>query len=340
MELYAFDRSGQHLGVIDAYTSLRWRRRFWEPGEFEMHLAATAENKAILYGEVVIRRQDRAEAVRITRVSKKGGELAVTGQMLSSLFKKALVIGNKTYTGTPAEILCALAEDSKETIPQLVVDRANLPPGETITIQIAWKNVQKLMTAICKAYGIGYRLEYGEGGVLTYRVYTGTDHSAAQKENPIVYFTDEFGNFIDPEYTNDEEDFCNVAYAVGSDGKTVCVDRSNGAPKYFCFVDASSITPDDKTPEQYEAELKEQCGWALFDHIKTQNFTGTTTDIENFEYSKDWDLGDIVTTGDSSIETFIDERITEVEEIYESGTTTIYPVMGDTTSESLDLEDL
>ena len=155
-----------------------------------------------------------------------------------------------------------------------------------------------------------------------------------------MYFTDEFQNFIDPEYNFDESDYCNVAYARGSDGKVACIDRSNGGRKRVCFVDASSITPDDKTEAAYLNELKTQCGWGLFDHIKTKSFTGTAVNIENFAYMQDWDLGDIVTTGDSSIGITMNERVTEVEEVYEKGSVTIYPVTGKTKSETLNLEDI
>ena len=55
---------------------------------------------------------------------------------------------------------------------------------------------------------------------------------------------------------------------------------------------------------------------------------------------QDWDLGDIVTTGDSSIGITMNERVTEVEEIYEKGSVTIYPVTGKTKSETLNLEDI
>lgn len=225
-------------------------------------------------------------------------------------------------------------------MPELVVDKTSLPSGEKITIQLDFKNTLKAMTAVAKAYGLGFRLLFSENQQFTFQVYEGTDRSADQADNNVVYFTDEFQNFIDPEYSFDESDYCNVAYARGSDGKVACIDRSNGGRKRVCFVDASSITPDDKTEAAYLDELKTQCGWGLFDHIKTKSFTGTAVNIENFAYMQDWDLSDIVTTGDSSIGITMNERVTEVEEVYEKGSVTIYPVTGKTKSETLNLEDI
>lgn len=340
MELYVFAESGEFLGVIDLFSSLRWRRRYWEPGEVELHLYATEENIALLQPGVILRRVDRKESARVMGIDIKGYELTVSARMLSIYFSMALVIGLKSYTGTPAEILCQLAEDARDSVPELVVDRADLPTGDAITIQLDFKNTLKAMTAVAKAYGLGFRLLYSTEQKFTFQVYEGADHSAEQTDNPVVYFTDEFQNFIDAEYSLDESDYCNVAYARGSDGTIVSIDRSKGGRKRVCYVDASSVTPDGKTDSEYHDELKTQCGWALFDHIKTENFTGTATDVENFVYTEDWDLGDKVTTGDSTIGKTLTERVTEVEEIYENGGVTVYPVTGKTKSETLDLEDL
>ena len=101
MELYVFAESGEFLGVIDLFSSLRWRRRYWEPGEVELHLYATEENIALLQPGVILRRVDRKESARVMGIDIKGYELTVSARMLSIYFGMALVIGLKSYTGTP-----------------------------------------------------------------------------------------------------------------------------------------------------------------------------------------------------------------------------------------------
>lgn len=251
MELYAYRENGEFIGTIDFYTSLRWRRQYWTAGEVELHLPATKENLAAIQAGVILRRVGYTESARIMGIKTKGGEITANARMLEIYFSMAYVIGTKSFTGTPAEILCQLAEDARESVPELVVDKTALPSGAEITIQLDFKNTLKAMTAVAKAYGLGFRLLFSENQQFTFQVYEGTDRSADQADNNIVYFTDEFQNFIDPEYSFDESDYCNVAYARGSDGKVVCIDRSNGGRKRVCFVDASSITPDDKTEAAY-----------------------------------------------------------------------------------------
>jgi len=62
MELYIYSPAIELRGVIDVYSSLRWRRRFFEPGEFELHAPASAENIAMLAENNIIHRVDRKEA--------------------------------------------------------------------------------------------------------------------------------------------------------------------------------------------------------------------------------------------------------------------------------------
>lgn len=155
-----FAESGEFLGVIDLFSSLRWRRRYWEPGEVELHLTATEENIAMLQPGVILRRVDRKESARVMGIKTKGGKITANARMLEIYFSMAYVIGTKSFTGTPAEILCQLAEDARDSVPELVVDRADLPTGDAITIQLDFKNTLKAMTAVAKAYGLGFRLLY------------------------------------------------------------------------------------------------------------------------------------------------------------------------------------
>ena len=55
MDLYILDPDINLQGVIDGYSSLRWRRRFFEPGEMELHVPATATNIALPHHERVPR---------------------------------------------------------------------------------------------------------------------------------------------------------------------------------------------------------------------------------------------------------------------------------------------
>ena len=87
MELYVYPPIGQGLawnGVIDQFGSLRWRRKYTEPGEFELHLPASKENVALLRPGVRLQRLDCREQGEISGIRLEGEEMSVTGRMLSA----------------------------------------------------------------------------------------------------------------------------------------------------------------------------------------------------------------------------------------------------------------
>lgn len=137
MELYAYRENGEFIGTIDFYTSLRWRRQYWTAGEVELHLPATKENLAAIKAGVILRRVGYTESARIMGIKTKGGEITANARMLEIYFSMAYVIGTKSFTGTPAEILCQLAEDARERESYRVAGNADLRPAPLIPANLA-----------------------------------------------------------------------------------------------------------------------------------------------------------------------------------------------------------
>ena len=86
IELYIFDRDLKFKGVIDIYSSLRWRRKYFEAGEFELHLQATNENINFFNKDDIILRENCLEAglvkgIEINEDTSKT-ELIITGRFL------------------------------------------------------------------------------------------------------------------------------------------------------------------------------------------------------------------------------------------------------------------
>ena len=94
MDLYILGPDIELQGIIDGYSSLRWRRRFFEPGEFELHCPATAETLTLLRPENIIHRLDRQEAAIIEGVDIKstdtGDEIGNIDSELKELLETLL----------------------------------------------------------------------------------------------------------------------------------------------------------------------------------------------------------------------------------------------------------
>lgn len=348
MDLLIYSPDIVMQGTVDCFTSLRWRRRYFEPGEFELHCAATTDNLALLAPGNIIHRIDRREAgiIEGVSVSENNGteEITVTGRFGSCLLCQRIITPTINYTGTVEDGMRKVVSDN--AITARPVDRLTLGAtqgyAETCTFQATGKNVQTTLTALAKASGLGYiaRLDVPNRR-WAFEVYKRADKSVTQTAGPYVLFSDEFGNIDGPQYTYNEQAFKNYAYVAGEgEGSArviVEVDQTGGEPRRELWVDARDLQKGELTDTQYQAKLIQRGLEKLAEAARAESFEAAAVDTANFEYLTDWDLGDILSFEKWGI--ILNQRITEVEEVYENSVATITPVCGTPLPETLDLGD-
>lgn len=348
MDLLIYSPAIVSVGVVDCFSSLRWRRKYFEPGEFELHCAATAENLAALIPGNIIHRLDRREAGIIEGVSvaENSGveEITVTGRMGSCLLCQRIITPTINYSGTVEGGMRKVVSDNAITARPVAYLALGTAQGyaETCAFQATGKNVQTTLTALAKASGLGYiaRLDVPDRRWI-FEVYKGTDKSVTQTAGPYVLFSDEFGNIDGPQYTYNEQAFKNYAYVAGEgEGSArviVEVDQTGGEPRRELWVDARDLQQGELTLAEYQAQLTQRGLEKLAEAAKSESFEAAAVDTANFEYLTDWDLGDIVSFEKWGL--LLNQRITEVEEVYENGVVTITPVCGTPLPETLNLGD-
>jgi len=404
MELYIYSPAAL-LGVVDGTTSIRWRRKYFEPGEIEIHLPATAENLALCAIGHLVRRIGCDEAAIIEGHAVDGDDLTLTGRMLSWVLRRSIIAGTYTFTGSTYEtaMLALIAEAARAT-PQIVSGAAHGFP-DALTTQVGWKNLLTVQTKLSRASNIGFKMLF-EPGIWTFQTYKGVDRSIGQSANPFVFFSDEFGNLTSPKYNRDVSGMKNFAHVVGeatdAGQSVVQVDLTGGADRREMYVDASDVSSTtgmknsftgngstkafalSRTPGQiksveingnstsayaltgstiafttapasgamitvafdysmtaaeYAAVLRQKGMEALAGYPESESFEATGEDVGNFQYRQDWDLGDIVTVQYMKLGISTNQRVTEVEEVYENGMATVTPTFGTPLPEVLDLED-
>lgn len=349
MDLLIYSPDIVMQGTVDCFTSLRWRRRYFEPGEFELHCAATTNNLALLAPGNIIHRLDRREAGIIEGAvvgeSTTGGEeITATGRFGSCQLCQRIITPTINYSGTVEGGMRKVVSDNAITARPVAYLALGTAQGyaETCAFQATGKNVQTTLTALAKASGLGYiaRLDV-PGRQWVFEVYKGADKTVTQTAGPYVLFSDEFGNITGPQYTYNEQAFKNYAYVAGEgEGSArviVEVDQTNGDPRRELWVDARDLQKGELTDTQYQAQLIQRGLEKLAEAARVESFEAAAVDTANFEYLADWDLGDIVSFEKWGI--ILNQRITEVEEVYENSVATITPVCGTPLPETLDLGD-
>lgn len=354
MDLYIFNSDIEQLGVIDGFSSLRWRRKYFEPGEFELHCPAYKEVKGQLVNslplfqpENIIHRLDRKEAGIIEGVTVETPEgstteeITVTGRMGSSMLDRRAVTPTINFSGAVETAMRKAVSDnaiSVRPLPHLTLGTAS---GYMVScsFQLTGKNVLKACAALSKSSTLGFRARLDvPNRAWAFEVYKGTDRSLEQKTVPRVIFSDEYSNIKGPKYETDTTGFKNFAYVAGegegSSRTIIEVDQTNGKSRRELWVDARDLQKGDLSDLDYTAQLQQRGLEKLAEARKSEAFSADAINTDNYSYLADWNLGDIVSFEKWGVQ--INKRITEIEEVYENNTETITPVCGDPLPEKLD----
>ncbi len=352
MDLYIYDPDIELQGVIDGYSSFRWRRKFFEPGEFELHCAATSENLSLLAEGNIIHRLDRTEAgiiegVAIATSDTSGDEITATGRMGSSMLDRRIITPTINFTGSVEDAMRKIVSDN--AITNRPINRLALGTEGVYTPtaagQVTYKTILYAIEALGKAASLGFRVRLDvPNKQWVFEVYDGVDRSVTQTARPYVLFSREYGNIDGPAYTLDTTGYANYAYVGGEGEGSARTIVQVGLPnvdydvnRRELWVDAKDLQKGDLSGADYKAQLIQRGLEKLAEAAVSESFSAAAVDTGNFAYLTDWDLGDIVSFENWGLR--LDQRITEVEEVDEGGVVTITPTCGSPLPETLNLGD-
>lgn len=349
MDLYIYSPNIVLQGIVDGYISLRWRRRYFEPGEIELHCPATADNISLLQVGNIIHRLDRSEAASIEGVTiatndDGSDEMTVTGRMGSSMLDRRIITPTISFSGTVETAMRKIVSDNAITARPIPLLTLGTEAGYTATcsFQATGNGVLSAIEALGKSAPMGFRVRLDvPNQAWIFEVYDGIDRSVTQTSHPYVLFSNEFQNISRPSYSLDVSIYKNYAYVAGNgEGSTrtvVEVDQTGGNPRREIWVDARDLQQGDLSDTDYQAQLRQRGLDKLAAENASESFAAQAVDTDNFQYRTDWDLGDIISMGKWGIT--LSQRITEVEEVDEGGVFTITPTCGTPLPEKLDLGD-
>lgn len=348
MELIIFDASLNYLGVLDGFHSYRKVRRYDKVGEFELHVAFSLEKMKMLeLGNIIWQKgQDQAGYIRFRNIqlSKEGDEvIVISGSLMSGYLDKRIIWGRENLSGSAESIIRTLLErhavnpsNPSRKIPLLELSASKGFKGN-MRKQATYKSLLETVQELAVSSGLGFRTKVDVNEKkLIFDIYEGVNRSRR------AVFSREFDNVIEQEYVEASDNHRNVALIAGvgegSERKVASIDgNESGLQRLELFVDANDIE-DTKTINEEEVaiseseytELLKNRGFSkLAENIRIESFDGKVHPQSNLVYQRDYDLGDIVTIKDGRWGLMIDERIVEVEEVYEEDGLNIFIVFGE-----------
>ena len=330
---------------LGRYKSLRWRPMYDKPGEFELHTSPSLF-QLVECGQLILRPDRPKETVRVEGVEIENGVLIITGRFLSCTLEDAGIRTLYNFDCTIEDAMRQLVEEQYWRVARTLPMKLGAAGGfaATIQCQVSLKNLLTVLQAMAKAGGLGFRVYADpEEQALYFEVYEGVDRTEGQEENSRVTFSNVYFNIDNPHYQENEANYKNYAIVCGSGeglNRTIVeVDRTNGENRRELLVDARDLSQGEQTTAQYTAVLTQRGNDKLDEHNRIQSFEAGIKSSSQFRYTEDWNLGDIVTGKQTEWGVAMDQRVTEVEEVYENDAMTVTPTLGTPAPETYNLED-
>ena len=341
--LFFFDKELNLLGIVDYFISLRWRRKYFEAGEFEIVLPVNDYIRQFLNEDTLVLRNNYTEAGFIETIEYNDDgtneEVTISGRFLSAFLDRRIVKSKINFSGTTI--------DGMNTIVNAMTPLTTQWETETVTMssphidfQVTYKNVYEYLCKLAEYSNIGFRVVPNvDSKVYMFEVWKGLDRTSEQSENEVYSFSDDNYNIEQGRLIMSEKTKANYVL-VGGTGEDpnrilVTVDEGKtGFNLYEIFSDQKSLSNNNLTTSEYKAKLQSVGEGKLSDGT----FQLEVTALAQNDYKTKWNLGDIVNIKKEKWGVYTTYRIIEVEETIEDGKKTIYPKFGSPLSSAWDDE--
>lgn len=351
MDIYVFDKELNFIDTIDNFTSLQWIRKYNDTGRFELHCSVTESTiKTLVRDNLVwVKGSNEVGIIEYRNLStNSNGEetLKINGRFVTSILDRRIILGTEQYTNKELEIILRNIVD-KNCINTTVERKLPLTLGslnsfiEKIDYQKSYGNLLEEIKTLSETNSIGFFIRTDlESKKNYFELYKGVDRSINQDVNSPVIFSRDYDNLYEQEYTDSTDNLKTTSVVAGegegSARKVIVVNNNfKGLDRRELFVDARDLQKESETDgtkkvlsdTEYNNLLTQRGIEKLAECKDIKTFEGKIIS-NNYEYKKDYDLGDIVTVMDRKWNITVDTRITEVVEIYEGGKAQIVPTLG------------
>lgn len=341
--LFFFDKELNMLGIVDYFISLRWRRKYFEAGEFEIVLPVNDYVMQFIDKNVLVMRNNYTEAgiIETIEFSDNGTdeELIISGRFLSSLLERRIVKSKINFSGNTIEGMNTIVNAMTPLTEQWETEAVTMTSPH-IDFQVSYKNVYEYLCKLAEYSNIGFRVVPNvDSKVYMFEAWEGKDRTSEQSINEQYSFSDDNYNIEQGKLVISEKTKVNYVLVGGQGEDTnrvlVSVDEGiSGFDRYEVFSDQKSLTKGSLSDNDYEAKLRSVGEGKLSDGT----FQLEVTALVQQDYKEKWNLGDIVNIKKEKWGVYTTYRIIEVEETIEDGKKTIYPTFGSPLSSAWDDE--
>lgn len=331
MEIYTLDPLFRREKVVDKFESLIWTERWQGIGEFELILPQSFQTRDYFKANTWLALNETYRCMGVETledyIDDEGRQLTkVTGRSIEKVLDdrvafnvKSDLTAHPTWDITLAPMAAALkvfndicrdgTVDTHDVIPYLAA--TSIFPADTlavvtdlITFNLEPQSVREAVQGIAELYDFGYRLVRNlDTSQLVFNVYAGSDRTSGQVVYPPVIFSAELDNFSQPHQLDSVNGSKNIAYVYSPVGFTQVVPddvdpNTEGFERQILVVKADDIT--DPTPAVATALMRQRGLQELSKYRNFGLFDGEVTQYSQYKYDRDYYLGDLIETRNSS----------------------------------------
>lgn len=343
MELLILDQNFVELGRVDTFSSLQWKRKYYDIGSFELHCPLDYFD-LFNQGAYLFRHECELGVIESLKyeIQKEGKrELSIAGRFAECLLDQRVVAKEKNFSGTQEEIarnmvLDNCINDQGRSIPSLILGESH-GFGESVELQRKGEKIAEANYKSLEEIECSQRILYDYlNNQLIYEVWKGKDRTDLQQEHSWAVFSDNNETIADFTYELDKADYCNFCYVYGDKEGTsqVIVEVDQTLPNELrreCMIQSRISRKKEEGQTMSDAEYREKLTQegieALKENKAVEVFDGAL-DLTKIQYKIDFDLGDLCTCYIQEVGKLANKRITEITEVYEDGKVKITPKFG------------
>lgn len=333
MELLVLDESFEPFAIIDTYNSLIWTDRYNECGDFELFTAMSMDLLNVIKQDYYIRRPDSDHVMIIEKIEidtdvEDGNTITITGRSLESLLDRRIVWNETSLSGSFQDGIEKLLNENvispsneSRKIPNFKMWKSEDQAITNLTIEAQYKgdNLYDILQTLCTERNIGFKVVLSDTNELVFSLYSGTDRSYDQTDNPYVIFSPNYDNLISSNYIESKSSFKNVTLVSAEDSDNrpeeegaeaplveTAVGNVSGLARRETFTNYGSIsrtvTEDDQektlSDSEITAMLRQKGKETLAENASILSFEGEAETSTMFKYGEDFTIGDIVQVED------------------------------------------
>jgi hypothetical protein len=341
-----FSPTFDNLGEILRYISLQFIRSWSDIGAFELHVSRYTKYadklqkmNLIVLGDqlnkcgIILHRE-----IELDENGKATENWIIKGFMLKSIASFRLTVPSSTTgydnkSGSAETVMKHYIDTQmvNPTNPDRKIPNLIIAPDQGRGTHVDWQSryasLSDELTMISNNTGLGWDITLDPvNKQWVFDCYAGLDRSYSQSANKRAIFDPDFHSVKSQHFVDSDLSLKNFAY-VGGQGEDVnrqivTVGSATGLSRHETFVDARDVDGTGSvTLVQRGQQALDEAGTELY-------LEGDILLKSPFVYGTDYDVGDIVTIQNKGWGYTVDERITAMQETYESTGLTLSATFG------------